>query len=47
MPSARIEPAIPAIKRLKTYALDGTATGIGVRINYIREIIEIVVTHTS
>jgi hypothetical protein len=29
MPSAGFEPAIPAIKRLQTYALDSTATGIG------------------
>jgi hypothetical protein len=29
MPSAEFEPAIPAIKRLQTYALDRTATGIG------------------
>ena len=28
MPSAGIEPAIPAIKRLLTYALDSTAIGI-------------------
>jgi hypothetical protein len=26
MPSARFEPAIPAIQRLQTYALDRTAT---------------------
>jgi hypothetical protein len=29
MPSAEFEPAIPAIERLQTYALDLTATGIG------------------
>ena len=29
MPSAGFEPAIPAIKRLQTYTLDRTATGIG------------------
>ena len=29
MPSAWFEPAIPAIERLQTYALDRTATGIG------------------
>ena len=29
MPSARFEPAIPAVKRPKTFALDRTATGIG------------------
>ena len=29
MPSAGFEPAIPAIKRLQTYALDRTATEIG------------------
>jgi hypothetical protein len=29
MPSAGIEPAIPANKRLKTYALDSAATVIG------------------
>jgi hypothetical protein len=29
MPSAGFEPAIPAIKRLHTYALDCTATEIG------------------
>jgi hypothetical protein len=28
MPSAGLEAAIPAIKRLQTYALDRTATGI-------------------
>ena len=31
MPSAGFEPAIPAIKRLQTHALDHTATGIGVQ----------------
>jgi hypothetical protein len=29
MPSARFEPAIPAIERPQTYALDHTATGMG------------------
>jgi hypothetical protein len=29
LPSADFEPAIPAIKRLQNYALDGKATGIG------------------
>ena len=29
MPSARFEPAIPAIKRLQTFALDDTDTGTG------------------
>ena len=29
MPSSRFEPAIPAIKRPKTFALDRAATGIG------------------
>jgi hypothetical protein len=29
MPSAGFEPAIPAISRLQTYALDRTVTGIG------------------
>jgi hypothetical protein len=29
MPSARFEPTIPAIKRMQTYALDCTATGVG------------------
>ena len=31
MPSAWFEPAIPAIKRPQTYALDRTATGIGLQ----------------
>ena len=30
MPSAGFKPAIPAIKRFQTYALDRTATGIGI-----------------
>ena len=30
MPSAEFEPAIPTAKRLQAYALDRTATGIGV-----------------
>jgi len=29
VPSAEFEPAIPATKRPKTYALDRAATGIG------------------
>jgi hypothetical protein len=29
MPSGGFEPAIPATKRLQTYALDRAATGIG------------------
>ena len=29
MPSAEFEPAIPAFKRVQTYALHRTATGIG------------------
>jgi len=29
MLSAGFEPAIPAMKRVQTYALDRTATGIG------------------
>ena len=29
LPSAEFEPAIPAVKWLKNYALDRTATGIG------------------
>jgi hypothetical protein len=29
MHTATFEPAIPAIERPQTYALDGTATGIG------------------
>jgi hypothetical protein len=29
MPSSGFEPAIPAIKRLQTYALDRSTTGIG------------------
>jgi hypothetical protein len=29
MPSAGFEPAISSVKRMKTYALDSTATGIG------------------
>jgi hypothetical protein len=31
MPSAELEPAIPATKRPQTYALDRAATGIGMR----------------
>jgi len=34
MLSAGFEPATPAVKRLKTYYLDGTATGIGVILLY-------------
>jgi hypothetical protein len=30
MPSAGIETAIPEIKRLQTYGLDPTSTGIGI-----------------
>jgi hypothetical protein len=33
MPPDGFEPAIPAITRLQTHALDSTATGIGV-LNY-------------
>jgi len=29
MPSAGFEPAIPAVKRLQTNALDSTTTGVG------------------
>jgi hypothetical protein len=40
MPSAELEPTIPASERPQTYAIDRTATGIGlsytvVRLNYI------------
>jgi hypothetical protein len=45
MSSAGFEPAIPAIEHLQTYALDRTATGIGVRIIYMsfrHEIVNIV-----
>jgi hypothetical protein len=35
MPSAGIELAIPAIERLQTYALDNTATWIGVQVFYM------------
>jgi hypothetical protein len=31
MPSAGFEHEIPTIKRLQNYALDGTATGIGIQ----------------
>jgi hypothetical protein len=34
MPSAVLDPEIPAIKRLQTYALDRTATGMG-KVNVI------------
>jgi hypothetical protein len=34
MPSAGIEPAIPATKRPQTYALDHVSTGIGQIQNY-------------
>ena len=34
MPLAGFEPAIPAIERLQTYALDRTATGTGWEIHY-------------
>jgi len=30
MPSMRFETAIPAIKQLQTYVLDGKAAGIGI-----------------
>jgi hypothetical protein len=30
MPSAGFEPAVPAIKQLKIYALDNSAIGIGI-----------------
>jgi hypothetical protein len=30
MPLAGFEPVIPAIERLQTYALDRTATGLGI-----------------
>jgi hypothetical protein len=30
MPSAGIEPAFPTVKRLETYALDLTTTGISI-----------------
>jgi hypothetical protein len=35
MPRARFEPAIPATKRLQTYALDRAATGIGILFDWI------------
>jgi hypothetical protein len=38
MPSAGFEPAIPAIKQLRTYTLDCTATGIGIIRLYYFEI---------
>ena len=34
MPSEGLEPAIPAVKRLQTYALDRAATGIGLNLHY-------------
>ena len=34
MPSEGLEPAIPAVKRLQTYALDRAATGIGLNVPY-------------
>ena len=34
MPSAGFEPAVPAIKRLQTYALACTATRIGRKVFY-------------
>jgi hypothetical protein len=39
MPSAGFEPAIPAIKRPQTYALDRAATGIGQCMAYLMTII--------
>ena len=35
MPSVGFEPAIPAIKRLQTYALERTATGIDLKLKYL------------
>jgi hypothetical protein len=35
MPSTTFEPAIPVIKRLQTYTLDSTGTGIGMEINIL------------
>jgi hypothetical protein len=35
MPSAEFKPAISEIKRLQTYALDSTATGIGLKEAYM------------
>jgi hypothetical protein len=37
MPLARSEPAIPAVKQLQIYDLDGTATGIGPNVIYNSE----------
>jgi hypothetical protein len=37
MPSAGFEPVITAIERLQTYALDRTATGIGLQYTYSTE----------
>ena len=34
MTSARFDAAVPAIKRQQTYALDGTATGVGTKLYY-------------
>jgi hypothetical protein len=34
MPRAGFEPAVPATKRQQTYAVDGTATGIGLEAIY-------------
>jgi hypothetical protein len=39
MSSAGFAPAIPAIKRLQTYALDHTATRIGLLLPYYRNIL--------
>jgi hypothetical protein len=36
MPSAGIEPAIPATKRPQTYALDSAVTGIGKMMNSLQ-----------
>jgi hypothetical protein len=33
MSAAGFEPAIPAVEQLQTFALDGTATGIGQNVN--------------
>jgi hypothetical protein len=40
MPSVGFEPAIPAIKRLQTYALERTATGIGLKQKYLAWVIK-------
>jgi len=38
IPSAGFNPAIPAIKRLHTYALDRTANDIGSKYQYVNKI---------